>query len=330
MHAGAGPLFQHLQHLRGPTDIWIDASGDAYIADTFNRAIRKLSAAGVISTYAGPASLSGTSRPYAPMFLALPFGVVSDAAGNLYVAEFEVHDIWKIAPDGSDSSLPTTSVFAGEPGVFGSTDGTGRSARLRNPQGLAIDGAGNLYVADTGNQTIRKITPDGVVTTLAGLAGSGGYADGAGSTARFSAPRGIAADSAGNVFVADGTHTIRAITPAGVVTTVAGLAGSPGSGDGAGAAARFRDPPGIAVDAAGNLYVADQGNHTIRKITAGVVTTLAGSAGAPGYADGIGSAARFKDPEGIAVDTAGNVYVADRGNNAIRKITPDGVVSTVF
>jgi sugar lactone lactonase YvrE len=317
--------------LKGPTDIWIDANGDLYVADTFNGAVRKLSTAGVISTYAGPASLSGTSRPYAPMSLALPFGVVSDAAGNLYVAEFQVHDIWKIASDGSESSFPTTSVFAGEPGVFGSTDGTGRAARFKNPQGLAVDGAGNIYVADTGNQTIRKITPAGVVTTLAGLAGVFGFADGAGSVARFMVPRGIASDAVGNVYVADsGNQAIRRITPDGNVTTIAGVPGVAGSNDGAAAVARFRDPPGIAVDAAGNLYVADQGNHTIRKITAGVVTTLAGSAGAPGYADGNGSAARFRDPEGIAVDSAGNVYVADRGNNAIRKITPAGVVTTVF
>jgi sugar lactone lactonase YvrE len=310
--------------LRGPTDIWIDASGDAYIADTFNGAIRKLSVAGVISTYAGPSALSGTSPPVAPAFLANPMGVVSDASGNVYVAEFSVSRILKIAPDG------LISTFAGEAGLLGSADGVGTAARFRNPQGLAIDGDGNLYVADTGNQTIRKITPAGVVSTLAGLAGSFGYVDGTGSAARFTAPRGIAADTAGNVYVADGTHTIRAITPAGVVTTVAGLAGTAGSSDGAGAAARFRDPPGIAVDAAGNLYVADQGNHTIRKISAGVVSTIAGLAGAAGYADGIASAARFNDPEGIAVDAAGNVYVADRANNAIRRITPAGVVSTVF
>jgi sugar lactone lactonase YvrE len=310
--------------LAGPTDIAFAASGDAFIADTFNGAIRKLSVAGEISTYAGRASLSGTSPPVASVILATPMGVVSDASGNVYVAEFTVHRIRKIAPDG----LVTN--FAGEGGVSGSADGVGTAARFTNPQGLAIDGAGNIYVADQGNQTIRKITPDGVVTTLAGLARTVGYADGTGSAARFTAPRGIAADAAGNVYVADGTHTIRAITSAGVVTTVAGLAGSPGSGDGAGAAAQFRDPPGIAVDAAGNLYVADQGNHTIRKIGAGVVTTIAGFAGTAGYADGNGSAARFNSPEGIAVDAAGNVYVADRGNNAIRKITPAGVVSTVF
>ncbi|MCC7288710.1 MAG: hypothetical protein IT503_21240 [Burkholderiaceae bacterium] len=258
--------------------------------------------------------------------LARPFGVVSDLSGNLYVAEFSAHRIRKITPDGLVSN------FAGEGGVFGSADGVGTAARFSNPQGLAIDGADNLYVADTGNQTIRKITPAGVVTTLAGQAREFGFADGTGSAARFNGPRGIASDTLGDVYVADSSNqVIRRITPDGVVTTIAGAPGVAGSQDGAAAAARFKDPPGIAVDAAGNLYVADQGNHTIRKITPdGVVSTIAGLAGAAGYADGSGSAARFNNPEGIAVDAAGNVYVADRGNSAIRRITPAGVVSTVF
>jgi sugar lactone lactonase YvrE len=311
--------------LKGPTDIAFDANGDAYIADTFNSAIRKLSVAGVISTYAGPSSLSGTSAPVAPVFLAKPMGVISDASGNVYVAEFESHRIRKIAPDGLISN------FAGEGGVFGSADGVGTAARFSAPQGLAIDGAGNIYVADTGNNMIRKITPAGVVTTFAGQAGTFGFADGAGSAARFNVPRGIASDTLGIVYVADNSNqVIRRITPDGNVTTIAGVPGVAGSDDGAAVAARFRDPPGIAVDAAGNLYVADQGNHTIRKISAGVVTTIAGSAGVAGYADGNGSVARFNSPEGIAVDAAGNVYVADRGNNAIRRITPAGDVTTVF
>lgn len=201
--------------LKGPTDIAFDASGDAYTADTFNGAIRKLSVAGVISTYAGASSLSGTSPPVAPVVLATPMGVVSDASGNVYVAEFAVHRIRRIAPDG----LVTN--FAGEGGVHGSADGTGTAARFTKPQGPAIDGAGNIYVADTGNQTIRKITLDGVVTTLAGLAGTGGYPDGSGSAARFEDPEGIAVDSAGNVYAADrANNAIRKISPAGVVSAV--------------------------------------------------------------------------------------------------------------
>ena len=225
----------------------------------------------------------------------------------------------------------TFTHFAGSPGGPGSDDGTGSTAQFNFPYDVAVDSSGNVYVADTYNQTIRKITPAGVVTTLAGLAGSIGSADGTGSAARFWQPYGVAVDSSGNVYVADsGNDTIRKITPAGVVTTLAGLAGAQGSANGTNSAARFWQPYGVAVDSSGNVYVGDQGNDTIRKITpAGVVTTLAGLAGVQGRADGTNSTARFTAPAGVAVDSSGNVYVADYGNNAIRKITPAGVVTTL-
>ena len=174
-------------------------------------------------------------------------------------------------------------------------------------------------------------------TTLAGLAGSPGSADGTGSNARFNDPSGVAVDSAGNVYVADSYNdTIRKVTPADVVTTLAGLAGNAGSADGTGSAARFDDPTGVAVDSAGNVYVADDCNSTIRKVTpvgaSWEVTTLAGLAGSSGSADGTNSAARFNDPYCVAVDTNGNVYVADYANDTIRKVTPVGtnwVVTTL-
>src|SRR5207302_8776748 len=204
----------------------------------------------------------------------------------------------------------------------------GSGARFNQPFAVATDGAGNVFVADTLNNTVRKVTSEGIVTTFAGMAGSAGSADGAGSAARFDYPECVAVDGAGNVFVADTLNqTIRKITPTGEVTTLAGLAGSYGSADGAGSDARFNYPGSVAVDGMGNVYVADADNNTIRKVTsAGVVTTLGGLTSTTGSADGTGSDARFFYPRGVAVDRAGNVYVADTANNTIRMGRPERIV----
>ena len=207
-------------------------------------------------------------------------------------------------------------------------DGTGSAASFFHPKGVAVDANGNVYVADTENNEIRKITPGGVVTTLAGSNASGS-ADGIGPAASFRYPSDIAVDASSNVYVADtGNNEIRKITPAGIVTTLAGTTAK-GSADGVGNAASFYGPYGVAVDANGNVYVADRSNHEIRKVTpGGVVTTLAGST-TMGSADGVGNAAAFAGPSGVEVDAAGNVYVADSGNFEIRKITPAGIVTTL-
>src|SRR5205823_5587804 len=201
-------------------------------------------------------------------------------------------------------------------GGFNSPEEAGTAARFSVPAGVAVDRAGNVYVADTFNHAIRKVTQAGVVTTLAGLPGTFGSTDGTGGDARFYYPDKLALDNTGNLYVADsGNSTIRKVTGEGVVTTLAGLAGSFGSANGTGSAARLNYPKGVAVDSAGNIYVADEENHTIRLVTPvgtdWVVTTPAGLAHNPGSADGTGNAARFADPYGVAVDNTGNVYVAD-------------------
>jgi sugar lactone lactonase YvrE len=276
-------------------------------------------------TLAGSAGISSTTNGTGSAArFSEPFGVSVDTAGNIYVADAgNGYSIRKV------TSAGVVTTLAGLAGSSGSTDATGSSARFLYPTGVAVDTAENVFVADTSNHTIRKVTSAGVVTTLAGTAGSRGSTDATGSAARFNNPYGVAVDSAGNVFVADyNNHTIRKVTSAGVVTTLAGTAGSSGSTDATGSAARFYNPIGVSVDTAGNVFVADYFNHAIRKVTsAGVVTTLAGSAGISGSTDATGSAARFNYPNGITVDTTGNVFVTDR-NHTIRKVTSAGVVTT--
>ncbi len=221
--------------------------------------------------------------------------------------------------------------FVGQPGCSGSSDGTGIAARFYYPSGVALDTGGNVFVADELNYTIRKVTPGGVVTTLAGSAGVWGSTDGADRLALFGLPAGLAVDNSGNVYVADRRgNTIRKVHPAGVVTTLAGIAFNQGYIDGTGTEARFSQPYAVAVDNFGNVYVADCYNNAIRRVTSGgFVTTLAGGPKSPSGIDGTGSEAGFNWPKGVALDSDGNVYVADTYDYTIRKVTAEGVVTTV-
>lgn len=298
-----------------PESIAADAAGNSYVADTGNSTVRKISAAGAVTTLAGSDSSLGSADGAGTnaLFFA-PRGVASDAAGNLYLADTGNDTIRQITPGGSVSTIAGTAGFAG------TADGSGASAHFNHPQGVAVDGGGTVYVADTGNNTIRKIV-SGAVTTLAGSIYQSGSLDGTGTNALFYQPRGVAADGSGNVYVADTlNHTVREINSAGVVVTVAGTPGVYGSADGAGSNALFREPSGIAIDSSGNLYVADTGNQTLRKIVPGTfaVSTIAGTAGFSGSADGAGAGAMFSYPGGIAAATSGFLWVADSANNTVR------------
>ena len=277
--------------------------------------------------YAQNPPSSYTTTTFSSSGFLYPISVVADTSRNIYVSDTQNHQIKKITPVGA------VSVFAGSIQGFG--DGTGAAAKFNNPYGLAIDSSNTIYVADRGNNCIRKITSSGVVTTLAGDSASqtSGITDATTSAARFNAPSGIALDStATNLYIADTFNNSirRVVISSGVVTTYAGISGqTTGSSDGVGTVAKFFNPIGIAIDSTGILYVADTRNNLIRKITSGAnVTTYAGSVS--GHQDSITSPlnASFNQPYGLAIDAVNNLYIADNANNCIRLIG-NGVVSTV-
>ncbi|MBK6848117.1 MAG: hypothetical protein IPG96_11480 [Proteobacteria bacterium] len=309
--------------LNNPRGVAVDADGNVYASGSYNHKIHKFTPADLQTGTV----LAGGQRGYLD-------GVGTDArfgppyhlavrGRDLFVADRDNRRIRKID---TTTGAVTTAYGSGSPGYL---DGTGRYALFNQPHGVARDASGNLYVTDSGNNRIRKVTPNGEVTTLAG-SGSSGHLDGVGTAAQFSDPQGIAFDGQGSLVVADQNNSlIRKVTLAGVVSTLAGDRSNTGLADGLGPAARFDGPDGVAIDSAGNIYVADAYNHCIRKVSAaGVVTTLAGT-GSAGYANGAGATAQFNTPGSVAIDHRANLYVADVNNKRIRRIDPAGTVTTV-
>ncbi|HMH20175.1 MAG TPA: hypothetical protein VK563_00295 [Puia sp.] len=363
-----------------PAGVAVDATGNVYVADRSNFRIRTITPSGTVSTLAGNGAAQWMDGPPQTAAFNLPCGIAVNAAGNFIIADTANNRIRTIAPpvqnvttyagngvsgmidsglfaaefaaptditftssgellvtDSSNHRIRKISIGGGQVTTVagsgngllsgGYLEGPALSAQFKSPAGCAMDAAGNIYVADNGNERIRKITPARIVSTLAGN-GNSNFADGPGTSAMFRQPTAIIIDSAGNLIVTDaGNHRIRMVTPAGVVSTLAG-SGIIGTADGAAASAQFQFPNGIAMDAAGNIYIADNWNHRIRRLTpAGVVSTIAGSIA--GFADGTGTSAMFNHPTGLKIDASGNLYVADQVNHRIRKITPAGIVTTV-
>ena len=311
--------------LAEPKGVAVDAAGNLYIAD-YDR-IRKVSS-GMIATVAGGGNVVSDNGPATGAQLAQPYGAAVDSAGNLYIADLGNRLIRKVS-----NGVVTT--VAGGGSVLGD-NGPATGAQLTWPGGVAVDAADNLYIAEQGSSRIRKVS-NGVIATVAGD-GTWGYGgdNGPATSAQLSGPWGVAVDSAGNLYIADTRNNrIRKVSN-GVITTVAGN-GTPGfSGDnGPASNAQLNGPSGVAVDAAGNLYIADSGNYRIRKVSNGVIATVAGSgvtspAGGGGFSGDYGPAtsARLNNPSGVAVDSAGNLYIADTGNDRIRVLIPSGQVSS--
>ncbi|MBK07571.1 MAG: hypothetical protein CL920_20225 [Deltaproteobacteria bacterium] len=299
--------------------VWVRKQGSTEVYEAISVSAAFTLQSWQVSTFAGsgiPAYING-SAPLASFHT--PVGVTVDEQGNVYVVDDGNARVRKVTPGGQ------ISLLAGS-GTSGYKDGVGAQAAFRNASGIVVDGNGTLYVADTDNHVIRKITPTGVVTTFAG-SGVAGYQDGAGTQAQFDQPMGIAIDVGGVLYVSDvGNLRIRKITSAGVVSTFAG-SGLLGAKDGAALSASFGYPNGIAVTPQGAVIVVDMINNKIRKISSGVVSTIAGT-GAPGYKDGAGAAALFHSPWGAAVDARGNIYVSELLSGRLRKINIFGVVST--
>ena len=352
-----------------PTDVKIDAAGNLYVADFENHSIRKITPGGMVSTWAGASGKEGDAEGVARQArFRRPKALAFDPAGNLIVNDAGTMVIRRITPDGHVSTLSVgpekfdknknvqeieygeiDGMVADEDGsVYVADRSSGKIRRIKpsgdvesfglkekeqifdKPSGLIFSRRGEIFICQQDGNII-KINDKGVLMPLSGPTYGTGTTDGPALEARFWLPIAITADRSGNLYLTDFSHSIRKISNTGMVSTIAGMADQTGSNDGAGNEARFNTPSAVQVDSKGNLFVSDRKNHTIRKInTAGVVTTFAGKAGEAGGVDGRGTAARFNFPMGLALDKHDNVYVADNGNTQIRKINPDGVVTTLM
>jgi len=324
-----------------PAAVAVDASGDLYIADMDNDVIREVNASGFITTVAGNTLIGYDGDGFTAEIAKLnnPTDVTFDTLGNLYIADQFNHLVRRVNDTGIISTYAgyqaPSSPYNPGPGAYSGDNGPAIAAQFYLPTGIAFDRANNLYITDMGNSVIRKVTPGGLITTIAGISLDTGYSgdNGQATTAKLNSPMGIKVDAAGNIYFADNfNNVIRKINTAGIITTVAGNGYHNGSGDHSGGntgdggpatAAELSRPTSIAIDTLGNLFIADQYNHVVRKVnTSGIISTFAGDGTAGFYGDG-GSArfARLNFPNGVDVDRSGNLFIADMNNNVVRKVT---------
>lgn len=301
---GAGALFSN------PIGLASDANGNIYVSDSFNNRIRKIAPDGTVITVAGNGTAGNNDGPAANAEFYGPQGLAVDPNGNIFVADFGNNVIREITAAG------VVTTVAGN-GKAGYVDGAAlTSAEFNSPSAVALDKNGNLYVTDHNNNMIRKITAAGVVSTVAGTK-TPGYVNGTvntttGTYASFRDPNGLVVDATGNIFVADlGNSAIREITPAGVVTTIAG---------GPGQSTLLGSPTALAMDANGNFFITDGSGRVVELTSSKILYDLAGTTNVAGFADGSGTAAQFSTPEGICITPSGNIFVADFNNNRIRKV----------
>jgi streptogramin lyase len=302
----------------------LDAAGDLFIADSGNNRVREVTPSGVITTVAGNGTggFSGDGGPATAAGLDLPAGVAVDAAGDLFIADFHNQRAREVSPSG----VITTVAGNGSRG-FSGDGGPATAAELNDLEGVAVDAAGDLFIADTFNSRVREVSPSGIITTVAGGTGDGGSA----TRAALAFPSNVAVDAAGDLFIADPVNErVREVTPAGVITTVAGGGNSVRDG-GPATAAQLFSLAGLAVDAAGDLYIADASDERVREVLpSGIITTAAGS-GTEGFGGdgGPATAAELFKPAALAVDAAGDLFIADTANNRVRKVSPSGIITTV-
>jgi sugar lactone lactonase YvrE len=317
--------------LNGPFSAALDNAGNLFIADTYNKRIRKITTNGVISTVAGTgiAGFSGDGGPATLARILFPLGVACDTAGNLFIADEGNHRIRKVATGIISTVAGTGAIGSGGDG------GPATSAQFQYPWGIAVDTTtGSLFIADTGDNRIRKVSAGGIISTVAGIGTYGFSGDGGPAiSAQLNDPESVAVDGQGNLLIADTfNNRIRKVALDGSISTIAGSGILGFAGDGGSASvAQLNSPSALTFDTTGNVLIADTSNHRIRKVAPnGLIDTIAGG-GTSGFRGngGPGASALFNTPDGIASDRAGNVFIADTLNNQVRKISPDGVITTV-